>query len=143
MTTPDPVSILSEAESWALLAGVSLGRLATSVTGQPDIFPVNFVVQRQTILIRTAEGTKLASTAVNHQVAFEADDHGLEQGWSVVVKGHAHLVQGSSETAEAERAQVLPWIPTPKDRFIRILPSTISGRRFIFGTAPDLWLDQD
>src|SRR5262245_28145860 len=116
MTTSgaDPVTILGADESWALLSGVTLGRLATSVNGQPDIFPVNFVVQRHTIVIRTAEGTKLSSAVVNHRVAFEADDHDVAKGWSVVVKGHAQLVEGQAAIAEAERAQVLPWVGTAK-----------------------------
>ena len=43
MTTPaSPVTPLSETESWSRLSGVTLGRLATSLAGQPDIFPVNF-----------------------------------------------------------------------------------------------------
>ena len=39
----DPVTVLSEDESWRLLSGVSLGRLVTIVGEQPEIFPVNFV----------------------------------------------------------------------------------------------------
>ena len=37
----------------------------------------------------------------------------------------------------AERAQLLPWVPTEKLRFVRITPSEISGRRFQFGPEPD------
>ncbi|MGV0602496.1 pyridoxamine 5'-phosphate oxidase family protein, partial [Mycolicibacterium pulveris] len=83
----EPVSILSESDCWNLLSSVSLGRLVTSVDGQPEIFPVNFVVQRRTILFRTAEGTKLVSAAINDRVLFEADGHHLTEGWSVIVKG--------------------------------------------------------
>jgi hypothetical protein len=39
--TGEPITILSAHESWNLLAGVALGRLVTSVDGQPEIFPVN------------------------------------------------------------------------------------------------------
>jgi nitroimidazol reductase NimA-like FMN-containing flavoprotein (pyridoxamine 5'-phosphate oxidase superfamily) len=87
MTTFESAAVLSASESWDLLAGVSLGRVVTSAMGQPEIFPVNFVVQRRTVLFRTAEGTKLVSAAVNNHVLFEADDHDVGQGWSVVVKG--------------------------------------------------------
>lgn len=132
-----PVSAMTEDECWAQLSSSTLGRLATSVGGYPDIFPVNYVVQRRTILIRTAEGTKLASAAVNERVAFEADDHDAMEGWSVVVKGHARVLSSAEEIATAERAQVLPWTSTPKQRFIRILPLQIIGRRFQFGAAPE------
>lgn len=138
MTTPQayPVTAMSDDECWAELSSRALGRLATSVDGQPDIFPVNYVVQRRTILIRTAEGTKLASAAINHRVAFEADDHDVTAGWSVVVKGEATVLSSIEELAAAERAQVLPWIATPKQRFIRITPAEITGRRFQFGGEP-------
>jgi nitroimidazol reductase NimA-like FMN-containing flavoprotein (pyridoxamine 5'-phosphate oxidase superfamily) len=140
MTTEDttPISSMSEDECWAQLSSNTLGRLATSVDGFPDVFPVNYVVQRRTIVIRTAEGTKLAGVAVNQRVAFEADEHDVTQGWSVVVRGHAHVVSSSAELAAAERAQVLPWTATPKQRFIRIIPVEITGRRFHFGAEPEL-----
>jgi nitroimidazol reductase NimA-like FMN-containing flavoprotein (pyridoxamine 5'-phosphate oxidase superfamily) len=139
MTTSDtrPMTAITEDESWALLSSVSLGRLVTSVDDVPDIFPVNFVVQRRTIVIRTAEGTKLSTVAVNRQVAFEADMHDVSRGWSVVVRGIAHVLQAGPEAAEAERAQVLPWTATTKLRYIRILPIRITGRRFTFGGEPD------
>lgn len=128
-----PVAAMSEPESWARLASSTFGRLAISVGDQPDVFPVNFVVQNRSILIRTAEGTKLAGAAVNQRVAFEVDDHDAVEGWSVVVKGDARIMTSSDELAVAERAQVLPWITTPKRQFIRITPSDITGRTFRFG----------
>ncbi|TPG32730.1 pyridoxamine 5'-phosphate oxidase family protein [Mycolicibacterium hodleri] len=143
MTTfdSDPILELTEYEAWAKLASVTLGRLATSVAGQPEIFPVNFVVQRHTIVLRTAEGTKLLSALINQCVAFEADDHDVYEGWSVIVKGQARVLDDATDIAEAERAQVMPWIPTVKRRFLRITPSAISGRRFRFGGEPDDWSD--
>ena len=98
-----PVTILPETECWNLLSSASLGRLVTSVDGQPDIFPVNFVVQHRTVLFRTAEGTKLVSAAINNNVLFEADDHNVAEGWSVIVKGMARLLRTDEEIDEAER----------------------------------------
>jgi uncharacterized protein len=132
-----PISILSEDECWQLLAGAALGRLVTSVDGRPEIFPVNFVVQHHTILFRTAEGTKLASTVINHGVLFEADDHDVAEGWSVVVRGMARVLHTYEEIQEAERAQLLPWIATVKRNYVRISPVSITGRRFAFGSEPD------
>jgi nitroimidazol reductase NimA-like FMN-containing flavoprotein (pyridoxamine 5'-phosphate oxidase superfamily) len=139
-TTPaigEPVTILSASESWDLLASVALGRLVTSVEGQPEIFPVNFVVQRRTILFRTAEGTKLVSAAINKDVLFEADDHDAAEGWSVIVKGMARMLHTDEEIKEAERAQLLPWTATLKLHFVRVLPVSVTGRRFRFGPEPD------
>lgn len=132
-----PVSILSQTECWDLLSSMSLGRLVTSVDGEPEIFPVNFVVQHHTILFRTAEGTKLVSTAINNNVLFEVDNHNVAEGWSVIVKGIARSLRTDEETAEAENAQLLPWIATVKPHYVRIRPMSVTGRRFMFGSEPD------
>nr|WP_081485320.1 pyridoxamine 5'-phosphate oxidase family protein [Mycobacterium xenopi] len=58
-TTGEPVTILSVSQCWDLLASVALGRLVTSVGGQPEIFPVNFVVQRRTVRWRPRSGVKV------------------------------------------------------------------------------------
>ena len=112
---------------------MTLGRLVTSVDGQPEIFPVNYVVQRHTVLFRTAEGTKLVSTAINNRVLFEVDDHNVAEGWSVIIKGTARSLRTNEEIEEAERAQVLPWTASEKSHYVRIIPEVVTGRRFRFG----------
>jgi uncharacterized protein len=136
-TAGEPMTILSEDESWHLLASMALGRLITCVKGHPEIFPVNFVVQRRTVLFRTAErATKLFTVVMNNRVAFEADDHNVSEGWSVIVKGWAQVLNDNAEIQEAERAQLLPWTQGVKSRYVRVSPSEISGRRFRFGPQP-------
>jgi nitroimidazol reductase NimA-like FMN-containing flavoprotein (pyridoxamine 5'-phosphate oxidase superfamily) len=126
------ITILSAQESWDLLASVPLGRLVTSVDGQPEIFPVNFVVQSRTVLFRTAEGTKLVSAVINNRVLFEADDQNVADGWSVIVKGTARTLRTDEEIEEAERAQLLSWTAPAKLHYVRVMPSLITGRRFRF-----------
>lgn len=41
------------------------------------------------MLFRTAEGAKLFSAVAKCAVAFEADDHNVAEGWSVIVKVRA------------------------------------------------------
>ena len=137
MSADDPVTVLSEDESWSLLSSVSLGRLVTILGGQPEIFPVNFVAQRRTVLFRTAQGTKLFSAVMNNQVAFEADDHTLAEGWSVIVKGTAHLLSADADILDAEEAPLLPWTATLKPVYVRVIAMEITGRRFKFGPEPD------
>jgi nitroimidazol reductase NimA-like FMN-containing flavoprotein (pyridoxamine 5'-phosphate oxidase superfamily) len=137
MSQGEPMDILSESECWSLLSGMALGRLVTSVEGQPEIFPVNFVVQRRTVLFRTAEGAKLFTVVMNSAVAFEADEHNVSEGWSVIVKGRALVLNTYAEIQEAERAQLLSWTATSKRRYVRVIPSVITGRRFRFGPEPD------
>ena len=137
-SAPDAsVTELTADESWALLSGVSLGRLVTTVGGWTEIFPVNFVVQHKTLLFRTAEGTKLLTSVLNEHVVFEADDHNVAEGWSVVVRGTAHALSGAAEIEEARHAGLYPWVATQKLRFVRITPATLTGRQFVFGPEPD------
>jgi uncharacterized protein len=133
-----PVTVLGEDESWSLLSSMSLGRFVTCLGGQPEIFPVNFVTQRPAVLFRTAEGTKLFSAVMNDQVAFEADYHdpARTDGWSVIVKGSAHVLSTSAELEEAQRAQLRSWTATVKLRYVRVIASEITGRRFKFGPEP-------
>jgi len=136
----EPVTVLSEDESWSLLDSASLGRLVTSIGGEPEIFPVNFVVQDRTVLFRTAEGTKLFVAVIYGKVAFEADDHNVAEGWSVIVKGHAQVLTTDDEIQKAERAELFPWTATQKDHYIRVIPAEITGRHFTFGPEPDSYL---
>lgn len=134
--TDGPVSVLGDDEAWKLLSGISLGRLVTSFGGNLEIFPVNFATQNRSVLFRTAEGTKLFTTVMNDQVLFEADDHVADEGWSVIIRGTAKMLSTAEEIQQADRAQLMPWLPTEKLRYVRITPSQVSARRFRFGPEP-------
>ena len=133
----DPVTVLSEDESWSLLTSVSLGRLVTNLRGQPEIFPVNFVTQRRTVLFRTAHGTKLYGAVMSDRVVFEADDHTVAEGWSVIIKGTAHVLSATADILDAQEAPLLPWPATLKPLYLRVIAIEITGRRFEFGPEPD------
>ncbi len=134
-----PVTVLSEDECWNLLSSMSLGRLVTIMDGKPEIFPVNFATRRRTVLFRTAQGTKLSSAVMGNWVAFEADYHdpALTWGWSVIIKGRAHLLSATEEILDAEEAPLRPWTATPKPLYVRVIAMEITGRRFNFGPEPD------
>jgi len=131
-----PISVLDDSEAWNLLSSVALGRLVTSFGGLLEIFPVNFVVQNGGVLFRTAEGTKLFTTVMNEKVLFEADDHTADEGWSVILRGTARMLNSADEIHEAEQAGLIPWVATEKLRFVRVTPSEISARHFRFGPEP-------
>jgi nitroimidazol reductase NimA-like FMN-containing flavoprotein (pyridoxamine 5'-phosphate oxidase superfamily) len=132
----NPVRVLGDDEAWDLLSGVALGRLVTAGGGQVEIFPINFVAQDRSVLFRTAEGTKLFGAVMNDSVLFEADDHTDAGGWSVIVRGTARVLSTAADIREADRAQLVPWIPTEKLRYVRITPNDVSGRHFRFGPEP-------
>lgn len=131
-----PMTILRADESWDLLASVTLGRLVVCVNSHPEIYPVNFAVERPTVVFRTAEGTKLMSICLNKHVAFEADGASLDEGWSVIVQGAAEILSTAAQIDAADRVGLRPWVATVKLRYVRIHVSTISGRRFRFGPEP-------
>jgi hypothetical protein len=117
---------------WELLRSVDLGRLAVINRDDPDIFPVNYVVDHGTIVFRTGVGTKLAVTAIGGRVAFEVDGYepDLNRAWSVVLKGSANVIANMHEIVDAARLPLYPAHDSPKQHFIRIEPVEVTGRRF-------------
>ena len=64
---------LSTEESLELLATQTFGRLVVRRKDDMDLFPLNYVVHEGSIYFRTAEGSKLFTVSLNHDVLFEAD----------------------------------------------------------------------
>ena len=124
--------ILSESECWELLDHAAVGRLAVDIAGQPDIFPINFVVDKSGIVFRSAAGTKLAGAVLNQVVAFEIDGYepGDRTAWSVVVKGNARPIERMQEMFDAEDLPLFPWLSWDKPNFVRIEPTVVTGRRY-------------
>jgi nitroimidazol reductase NimA-like FMN-containing flavoprotein (pyridoxamine 5'-phosphate oxidase superfamily) len=129
--------VLENNECWDLLRDAEVGRLAVSIQQQPDIFPVNYVVDHGSIVFRTAEGTKLAAAVLGRSVAFEIDGYEPVSGeaWSVVIKGRATEIERVHDVLEAIDLPLFPWHASPKPRFVRIEVVELSGRRF-FAEAP-------
>ena len=121
--------ILDGHECWELLRSSEVGRLAVAIAEQPDIFPVNYVIEQGTVVFRTAEGTKL-NAAIGSLVAFEVDGEDAGDAWSVVVKGRAEEITQMYEVFDAADLPLYPWNAAPKHRFVRIVPDQVSGRRF-------------
>jgi nitroimidazol reductase NimA-like FMN-containing flavoprotein (pyridoxamine 5'-phosphate oxidase superfamily) len=135
--TKTGMTVLEPDQCFALLRGTTVGRLAVAINAEPDIFPINFVVDHGTVVFRTAEGTKLAASVLGRAVAFEADgyDPAAGEAWSVVIKGRAIEVAHLHELLEASDLPLFPWSTWPKPRFVRIVPTTTTGRRFVVADA--------
>jgi len=130
-TTDHSLVPLSEVECRQLLGESGVGRLAVVVGHQPDIFPVNYLVDEDTIVIRSAEGTKLAAALMGQLVAFEIDAFDAEHrgGWSVVVHGTATEDRSLPGTIRDEQLGLEPWADGAKSRYIHVEVNNISGRR--------------
>jgi hypothetical protein len=109
----------------------ALGRLAITDAHSPLVVPVNHAVQDGSVVFRTDLGSKLDATADGAPVAFEVDavEEATRTGWSVIVRGQVVKVV---EPADLERLRALPlypWAPGAKARYVRIRPTSITGRR--------------
>src|SRR5829696_2495367 len=133
MSVSNDIEVLGESECLALLRSVEVGRLAVAIKNVPDIFPINFVMDGDEVVFRTAEGTKLAASLLGAGVAFEVDGYDAAAGvaWSVVVKGWAVEIENMYELFAAADLPLFPWHVGPKHRFVRIRPSEITGRQFL------------
>ena len=136
----DEIEVLNPEQCWSLLRGVSVGRLAVWVQDHPDIFPINYKVDHGTLVFRTGEGTKLHAALEGGPVALEADGVNQDTGvaWSVVVKGDAVGVKLTQEVLDTVGLLLFPWQAGRKDAFVRIVPTSITGRRFTV-TPPLTW----
>jgi nitroimidazol reductase NimA-like FMN-containing flavoprotein (pyridoxamine 5'-phosphate oxidase superfamily) len=134
--TNDAVVSLSEEQCWNLLARGELGHLALDADGDPDIFPVNYVIDGPRVFFRTAPGSKLAELTQHPRVAFEVDEYDDTHASSVIVKGVAERLEVQREIDEADALPLTPWIPTLKYRWVRIVPTQVTGRWFARAPEP-------
>lgn len=131
------IQVLTEDECYERLASEQLGRIVVRRKDDMDIFPVNYVVDERCIYLRSAEGNKVFTIALNHDVLFEVDVVNDDTAWSVVVKGEASLLTRSDEIAHADSLPLKPWLPTLKYNYVKITPNKISGRSFLLGEEPE------
>jgi nitroimidazol reductase NimA-like FMN-containing flavoprotein (pyridoxamine 5'-phosphate oxidase superfamily) len=138
-THPDgqPVLELDDEQSWKLLEATRHGRLVVSVAGEPDIFPVNYIAADRKIYLRTAPGNKLAQLTINSSVLLETDGILSDEAWSVVLRGTARVLSSSAEVAAVEELGLKTWVPTLKDFYVEVIPTSVSGRHFELGEQPE------
>lgn len=133
----NPVLVLDDDQCWKLIEGTKHGRLVVTVGGEPDIFPVNYAVSGRKLYLRTAPGNKLAELTINAKVLFETDGILADEAWSVVLRGTARVLDKSADIAAAEALGLKPWVPTLKDFYVEIAPTSVTGRHFRFGEHPE------
>ena len=126
----DALTDLPLDECWELLRAHALGRLAFHLADQVRIAPINYVVDKDTLLFRTAEGSKLLGVVTVGDVALEIDGENGDTAWSVVVHGTARLLDKQA-AHRADELALRPWVASDKDNVIEITPTVITGRRFL------------
>jgi uncharacterized protein len=130
---------LARTECLELLAQTGFGRLAVNGARGPVIRPVNYVFDEssQSVVFRTAHGSKLHSLLRAAKAAFEIDgtDEDARSGWSVIVVGVTEEVTNPAETRRLAASGLEPWGPGVKAHWVRIRANTVSGRRIVVGAS--------
>ena len=121
---------LAPDECWELLGGAPVGRLAWQGPEGLSVIPVNFVAAEGRIVVRTAAYSSLARECDDNPVAFQVDaiDPGTRSGWSVLVRGVAHLDYGGVGSG-GPAPDVWPTGTRPLQLLVD--PTSVTGRRLL------------
>ena len=132
------LQLLEEEEARALLAQSDVGRVGVTIGAIPAIFPVNYAVIGDSIVFRTAPGSKLSAASSGAVVAFEVDDYDRKErsGWSVLVVGHSEVVHDLDTTFKVLDIGLQPWADGFRSSIVRIAIDMISGRRIVRPRPP-------
>jgi hypothetical protein len=123
-----------------LLSSEEVGRVAfVGDDGYPVVLPVNYRLQNDVIVFRTAPGAKLDLVPMR-PVAFQVDHLAptVRAGWSVLVQGVGHdLTTAIGPEYEQMREETLVhWDPGAKDHWLGIVIHSISGRQIANPRTP-------
>lgn len=104
-------------------------------------FPINYIADHGTVIIRTGSGTKLEAALGEFPLATEADGINPKTGeaWSVVIRGKAELLTQTDDVLSTFSLPLFPWREGKKDHFVRVVPDSISGRRFKVAPSSTWW----
>jgi nitroimidazol reductase NimA-like FMN-containing flavoprotein (pyridoxamine 5'-phosphate oxidase superfamily) len=133
---PHPhLDVLSKEECEAHLAGGGVGRFVFLAEQGPVALPINFRFAEGDVVFRTRTEGALAAAA-GTTVSFEADhiDEAMSEGWSVLITGHARLVDDPAELERVVNLGIEPWPGGRREALMRIETAMISGRRIRQGT---------
>jgi hypothetical protein len=114
-----------------LLRG-SVGRVALCTPSGPQIVPVNYVVDGQSIVFQTAPYTVLGTHGRGAQIAFEVDhtDDEDRSGWSVVAVGRCAAVESPVDVARYRTyGGPRPWAAGSRPLHLKLTWSGLTGRQ--------------
>jgi nitroimidazol reductase NimA-like FMN-containing flavoprotein (pyridoxamine 5'-phosphate oxidase superfamily) len=109
------------------LSAGGVGRIVLSTGRGPEAFPVNFIFTDGVVVFRTSDAMTGAVVGV---VAFEVDhiDETMSEGWSVLVRGHARLIEEPGERLAIAQLDLEPWAGGARLNLVAITPFEVSGR---------------
>src|SRR5437764_10832142 len=114
---------LDRPECLRLLSGTGFGRLAINGQGgTPIVRPVNyrFDERSQSVVFRTARGSKFHALVLSAKAAFEIDgtDPSARVGWSVIIVGVIEQITDLAEMRRLERHGLEPWAAGDKPPWV-------------------------
>ena len=134
---------LAEDECFDLLKRNHFGRVAfvEGIELPPVIMPLNYLVDADTLVVRTDPDSRLGGALRDAPVTFEID--GIDQlqrtGWSVVQSGRAQEIVDPRELEELHQTPLLPWAPGDRSQYVRIRSELVTGRRISVADLPSDW----
>ena len=137
------VIALTDAECRWLLAANVVGRVGFDAGAGPRIHPVNYAMDGDAVVLRTAEGAEVVGLADRGDpgdrrsddgpmVAFEVDhvDYDRHQGWSVLAVGPLSRVDDAADLERVARAwSPRPWAAGDREVVLRVVVERLTGRR--------------
>jgi nitroimidazol reductase NimA-like FMN-containing flavoprotein (pyridoxamine 5'-phosphate oxidase superfamily) len=123
---------LNAQECADLIKDGGVGRVAFCTAAGAQIYPLSFTVDGRSIVFRTAPYGVLGTFGWGEGVAFEVDhlDWSTRQGWSVVIKGEAGIIEDAGDIDRlVEDGRVpRPWAKGTRSIFVRLPWKEITGR---------------
>lgn len=133
---PDPewgqLTELSRDECLELLRSKRVGRVAWNGFRGPQVMPVNYALDGESVLFRTSPNSEIVKALYQEQAAFEVDDidEVLHSGWSVLLVGPTTYLSDPKDVSSVQDVPQ-PWVSEDRVMYIRIDPEQISGRRVV------------
>jgi uncharacterized protein len=126
---------LSRQECFELLAERVVGRVAYGDHDGPVVLPVNYVLDKETVLFRTSPSSPMAAHVRNGNVAFQVDEvnEDTASGWSVLLRGTATF-ENPTSTVATDPPRPGPWAEGSRNLVVRISPHLVTGRRLLAGS---------
>lgn len=127
--TEQIIEKLSDEDSWAILQGNQIGRIASAREGAPDIYPVSFIVVDWVIYFRTGLDSRLRLDTEHRLVAFETAVQAPGSFSSAVALGVIEAVTDSELIAKLDQVPIIEFAPNKNYVWLALRPQDIRGRR--------------
>lgn len=122
--------VLDASECWRLLSVNRVARLAVCDDLGADIFPINYLVESESLFFRSAPGTKIVSLTNRPGVAVEIDGTDGGKRFSVVIRGDAHRLNDEAQILESGVSELPTMTGSDKWNYFEVTPRTVTGIRF-------------